>query len=120
MQDILDNVIKNVLYDSSKFSLTVTFYSSADNANKIKTYDLLGLKAVLKDDAVKEISVNQATAVMTVDTINGSRQQIQLPSCLFYNGAGKYNQQSGTEVELVGHRTTGNGIIFGDYKYSYG
>ena len=118
LQDILNSVIKNVVYDSSKFSLTVTFYSAADNANKTKTYDLSGLKAVLKDDAVKEISVNQATAVMTVDTINGSSQQIQLPSYLFYNGNGseKYNQQSGSEVEIVGHRTTGNGIIFGDYN----
>ena len=80
LQDILDSVIKNVVYDSSKYSLTVTFYSAADNANKIKTYDLSGLKAVLKDDAVKEISVNQATAVMTVNTINGSSQQIQLPT----------------------------------------
>ena len=80
LQDILDSVIKNVVYDSSKYSLTVTFYSAADNANKIKTYDLSGLKAVLKDDAVKEISVNQSTAVMTVDTINGSSQQIQLPT----------------------------------------
>lgn len=79
LQDILDSVIKNVIYDSSKYSLTVTFYSAADNANKIKTYDLSGLKAVLKDDAVKEISVNQSTAVMTVNTINGSSQQIQLP-----------------------------------------
>ena len=80
LQDILDRVIKNVFYDSSKYSLTVTFYSAADNANKIKTYDLSGLKAVLKDDAVKEISVNQSTAVMTVNTINGSSQQIQLPA----------------------------------------
>ena len=117
MQYILNSVIKNVVYDSSKFSLTVTFYSAEDNANKIKTYDLSGLKAVLKDDAVKEISVNQSTAVMTVDTINGSSQQIQLPTYLFYNGNGseKYNQQSGSEVELVGHRTTENGIILGDY-----
>ena len=37
-------------------------------------------------------------------------------SYLFYNGAGKYNKQSGSEVELVGHRTTGNGIILGDYN----
>lgn len=80
LQDILDSVIKNVVYDSSKSSLTVTFYSSSENNNKIKTYDLSGLKAVLKDDAVKEISVNQATAVMTVNTINGSSQQIQLPT----------------------------------------
>ena len=80
LQDILDSVIKNVVYDSSKYSLTVTFYSAADNADKDKTYDLSGLKAVLKDDAVKEISVNQSTAVMTVNTINGSSQQIQLPT----------------------------------------
>ena len=80
LQDILDHVIKNAVYDSSKYSLTVTFYSAADNANKTKTYDLSGLKAVLKDDAVKKISVNQSTAVMTVDTINGSSQQIQLPT----------------------------------------
>ena len=116
MQDILDSVIKNVVYDSSNYSLTVTFYSSSENNNKTKTYDLSGLKAVLKDDAVKEISFNQSTAVMTVDTINGSSQQIQLPSYLFYNGAGKYNQQSGSEVELVGHRTAENGIILGDYN----
>ena len=80
LQDILDSVIKNVVYDSSKYSLTVTFYSASENNNKIKTYDLSGLKAVLKDDAVKEISVNQSTAVMTVNTINGSSQQIQLPT----------------------------------------
>ena len=80
LQDILDSVIKNVVYDSSKYSLTVTFYSSSENNNKIKTYDLSGLKAVLKDDAVKEISVNQSTAIMTVNTINGSSQQIQLPT----------------------------------------
>jgi hypothetical protein len=79
LQDILDSVIKNVFYDSSKYSLTVTFYSAADNANKTTTYDLSGLKAVLKDDAVKKISVNPETAVMTVDTINGGSQQIQLP-----------------------------------------
>ena len=80
LQDILDGVIKNVVYDSSKYSLTVTFYSSSENNNKIKTYDLSGLKTVLKEDAVKEISVNQATAVMTVNMINGSSQQIQLPT----------------------------------------
>ena len=80
LQDILDSVIKNVVYDSSKYSITVTFYSAADNANKTKTYDLSGLKAVLKDDAVNSISVNQSTAIMTVNTINGSSQQIQLPT----------------------------------------
>lgn len=86
LQDILNSVIKNVVYDSSKYSLTVTFYSAADNANKTKTYDLSGLKAVLKDDAVKKISVNQSTAVMTVDTINGSSQQIQLPTDTHFKG----------------------------------
>lgn len=50
LQDILDSVIKNVVYDSSKCSLTVTFYSAADNANKIKTYDLSGLNTALKTE----------------------------------------------------------------------
>ena len=98
LQDILDGVIKNAVYDSSKYSLTVTFYSASDNANKIKTYDLSGLKAVLKDDAVKDISVNQSTAVMTVNTINGSSQQIQLPA---------------TYLPLAGGTLTGD-LIFSD------
>ncbi len=107
LQDILDSVIKNVVYDSSKYSLTVTFYSAADNANKIKTYDLSGLKAVLKDDAVKEISVNQATAVMTVNTINGSSQQIQLPTT------------AATATKTVGALTvTKNGTSVGTFNGS--
>ena len=37
LQDILDRVIKNVVYDSSKFSLTVTFYSAEENAKDRKS-----------------------------------------------------------------------------------
>ena len=97
LQNILESVIKDVIYNSSNYSLTVTFYSAADNANKTKTYDLSGLKAVLKDDAVNSISVNQSTAVMTVNTINGSTQQIQL----------------GSYLPLAGGTLTGD-IIFSD------
>ena len=86
LQNVLDGVIKDVAYNSATYKLDITFYSGADNYNKQKTYDLSGLKAVLKDDAVKEISVNQSTAVMTVNTINGSSQQIQLPTSLPLSG----------------------------------
>lgn len=58
-------------------------------------------------DSYKNITITDAGVISAA---GGSS------SYLFYNGAGKYNKQSGSEVELVGHRTTGNGIILGDYN----
>ena len=94
--------------------------SQSRYANKTKTYDLSGLKAILKDDAVKEISVDQSTAVMTVTTINGSSQQIQPPTSYLNGALALYQKKltAGTNITITDDGVISVGPLTGDLIFS--
>lgn len=96
----------------SQTSITVT------SVNGPLTYTTPFLMKYLKRDAISAsgIAAIDGYTIMSMEPQSGATSGSVTVYNLSYDGATRYNSVSGTEFEIIGHRTSQGGVMIGDYS----